>query len=169
MMKGEFGKDFAIERFTVGTVGEPGQRTFYLQFSSREGVRTFSIEKFLVQSLIENISNILREIRAKNPLLPREKLAFDDKPLDAPIEDEFRIEKVEIFYLENTNSLSITVSQDGSEFAQSFSCEVSLPLGEQFVRRARAVIEAGRRSCPFCGSPINPEGHICPRANGYRR
>jgi hypothetical protein len=31
------------------------------------------------------------------------------------------------------------------------------------------VIAAGRQPCPFCGLPINPEGHLCARANGYRR
>jgi uncharacterized repeat protein (TIGR03847 family) len=38
-----------------------------------------------------------------------------------------------------------------------------------FVRRALAVVAAGRPDCPFCGQPMDPEGHICPRANGYRR
>ena len=38
-----------------------------------------------------------------------------------------------------------------------------------FVKRAMAVVEAGRPPCPFCGQPLDPDGHICPRANGYRR
>ena len=38
-----------------------------------------------------------------------------------------------------------------------------------FVQRAELVIEAGRPDCPFCGSPIDPEGHLCVRANGFRR
>ena len=38
-----------------------------------------------------------------------------------------------------------------------------------FVRRALAVVAAGRPDCPFCGQPMDPEGHVCPRANGYRR
>ena len=31
------------------------------------------------------------------------------------------------------------------------------------------VLEAGRPSCPFCGNPVDPEGHLCVRANGFRR
>ena len=23
--------------------------------------------------------------------------------------------------------------------------------------------------CPFCGGPMDPTGHLCPRANGFRR
>ena len=38
-----------------------------------------------------------------------------------------------------------------------------------FAKRAVAVVEAGRPPCPFCGNPLDPEGHICPRANGHRR
>ena len=30
-------------------------------------------------------------------------------------------------------------------------------------------VAAGRPPCPFCGDPLDPSGHVCPRANGYRR
>ena len=48
---------------------------------------------------------------------------------------------------------------------------VLLPLGyaESFAKRANMVVGAGRVPCPFCGGPIDPAGHLCPRANGYRR
>jgi uncharacterized repeat protein (TIGR03847 family) len=38
-----------------------------------------------------------------------------------------------------------------------------------FVSRAEAVVSAGRPPCPFCGGPLDAGGHVCPRANGYRR
>jgi uncharacterized repeat protein (TIGR03847 family) len=38
-----------------------------------------------------------------------------------------------------------------------------------FIDRARRVISAGRPPCPLCGLPLDPEGHVCPRQNGYRR
>lgn len=37
-----------------------------------------------------------------------------------------------------------------------------------FARRCAAVVSAGRPPCPFCGRPLDPGGHLCPRANGYR-
>jgi uncharacterized repeat protein (TIGR03847 family) len=46
---------------------------------------------------------------------------------------------------------------------------ISLGYAESFVKRSNAIIAAGRRPCPFCGGPIDPVGHLCPRANGYRR
>jgi uncharacterized repeat protein (TIGR03847 family) len=42
-------------------------------------------------------------------------------------------------------------------------------LARAFVKRAELVIEAGRPDCPFCGNPIDPDGHLCVRANGFRR
>jgi len=36
-----------------------------------------------------------------------------------------------------------------------------------FAGRALEVVAAGRPPCPFCGQPLNPEGHICTRRNGY--
>ena len=43
------------------------------------------------------------------------------------------------------------------------------PARPQLVRRARALVSAGRPPCPFCGGPLDPTGHVCPRANGYKR
>ena len=38
-----------------------------------------------------------------------------------------------------------------------------------FVTRTRSVVSAGRQPCIFCGGPVDVSGHLCPRANGYRR
>ena len=38
-----------------------------------------------------------------------------------------------------------------------------------FVQRAQSVVSAGRPPCQFCGNPVDPEGHLCPRANGFKR
>ena len=46
---------------------------------------------------------------------------------------------------------------------------VSGAAARAFAKRALAVVKAGRPPCPFCANPLDPEGHICPRANGYRR
>jgi uncharacterized repeat protein (TIGR03847 family) len=37
-----------------------------------------------------------------------------------------------------------------------------------FAKRAARVVAAGRPPCPFCGQPLDPEGHVCPRQNGHR-
>ena len=52
---------------------------------------------------------------------------------------------------------------------QTLRVVLSPPAARAFARRCGAVVSAGRPSCPFCGQPLDPTGHICPRANGYRR
>jgi uncharacterized repeat protein (TIGR03847 family) len=46
---------------------------------------------------------------------------------------------------------------------------VTPSYAQSFAKRAEMVVGAGRPQCPFCGIPIDPSGHLCPRANGYRR
>jgi hypothetical protein len=36
-----------------------------------------------------------------------------------------------------------------------------------FAQRARRIVGQGRPPCPFCGQPLNAEGHLCARKNGY--
>jgi len=36
-----------------------------------------------------------------------------------------------------------------------------------FVDRGRALVKSGRPTCPMCGQPRNPDGHVCPRSNGH--
>jgi uncharacterized repeat protein (TIGR03847 family) len=50
-----------------------------------------------------------------------------------------------------------------------FVVKISAAYARDFVARAQALVSAGRPPCPFCLQPLDPAGHICPRANGYRR
>ena len=84
------------ERFVAGTVGEPGQRTFFLQ--ARGGGRTTSValEKQQVLVLAERIDELLDEVVRRTAgeadvpaVTPAE--AADTAPLDVPIEEEFRV------------------------------------------------------------------------------
>lgn len=51
------------------------------------------------------------------------------------------------------------------------SLRVVIPPGQarDFARRCRALVAGGRPPCPFCGGPLDPRGHVCPRSNGYKR
>jgi uncharacterized repeat protein (TIGR03847 family) len=56
--------------------------------------------------------------------------------------------------------------EDGPDL---FKLYLSPDIAQNFINQARRVVAAGRAPCPFCGLPINRDGHLCPRANGYRR
>lgn len=176
------------ERFVAGTVGEPGARTFFLQ--AREGVRLTSVacEKEQVMALAERLDVMLDEVARRFEREPLTPVGPDDTdPLEQPIEEEFRAgtmtlaweadaERVviEVFAVVTTEQIELEDDDPVAAVLESEDGEVFVVrLTEQqaraFARRTVALVAAGRPSCPFCGRPIDPEGHICPRANGYRR
>jgi uncharacterized repeat protein (TIGR03847 family) len=170
-----------VERFTVGTVGLPGERTFFLQMRSGNNLLSTSIEKSQVAALSERLSFMLKEIRLAHPLVPRPELVRDSLPLENPVFDEFRVGSMAIFYDEATSKIQIdlrelNIDDDGIDegSAQLDDVEIirlfiSPSQAKIFHDRAELVIAAGRQPCPFCSFPIDPQGHICARANGYRR
>jgi uncharacterized repeat protein (TIGR03847 family) len=171
------------ERFVVGTVGVPGERTFFLQARKGSRLLSVSLEKAQVAALADRIQQILREVRNSEPLTLFEPVERDDQPLESPIDEEFRVGVIGIAYLSDRKMVEIDLqaiadsqSPEDEELLMELSesqdiLRVLIPLGyaESFAKRAIAVVGAGRAPCPFCGGPIDPGGHLCPRSNGYRR
>jgi uncharacterized repeat protein (TIGR03847 family) len=170
-----------VNRFTVGTVGMPGERTFYLQFTSGNQVISTSLEKSQVAALSERLNYMLKEIRLVHPLAPRPQLIRDSLPLETPVVEEFRIGSLAIFYDEAQELIQIDLreinageEEDEEDLPPVDSVEmirlfITATQAKTFHDRAELVIAAGRQPCPFCGFPIDPQGHLCARANGYRR
>lgn len=173
-----------IARFTVGTIGLPGERTFFIQFRSGNEVISTSLEKSQVAALSERLEYMLREIRAIHPLSEKPVLVRDSLPLENPVLDEFRVGSIAIFYDETEQRIQVDLRELNFNGEINEGEDEDLPiLGDlQLLRlfitpsqalifhdRAELVIAAGRQPCPFCGFPIDPQGHLCARANGYRR
>ena len=178
------------ERFVAGTVGPPGQRTFFLQARSGARVTSVALEKQQVSVLAERIEELLDELLEASegdssiPALPPVALE-DNGPLEQPIVEEFRAGTmtlswdsadqrvvVEVFpYTEESVVEPGTPEEEIEEPEPDEILVVRLPAGlaRAFTKRAQAVVSAGREPCPFCGGPLDPTGHLCPRANGFRR
>jgi uncharacterized repeat protein (TIGR03847 family) len=43
---------------------------------------------------------------------------------------------------------------------------VTREQGRALAIRATRLVNAGRPPCPWCGNPLDPEGHTCPKTNG---
>jgi uncharacterized repeat protein (TIGR03847 family) len=184
----------APDRFVAGTVGQPGERTFFLQ--AREGNRMTSVvcEKQQVSVLAEHLDRVLDEVQRRSAgqvdVPPASSTARDTDPLDAPINEEFRvgtmtiawdpsIDRIVIELFSNVDvdeeerpeetSTPAAEEPDEIEADEVFVVKITASYARDFVARAQALVAAGRPSCPFCLQPIDPQGHICPRANGYRR
>jgi uncharacterized repeat protein (TIGR03847 family) len=178
------------ERFVTGTVGEPGQRTFFLQARSGSHLVTVALEKQQVAALAERIDELLDEVMATQggaatiPAVAPLDLE-DGEPLEQPIEEEFRAgtmtlswdpddARVVIEVFPFTEAAVVAPDQVEEDFEEPEPDElllVRIPAGaaRAFVKRATQVLGAGRPSCPFCGSPVDAEGHLCVRMNGFRR
>ena len=177
------------ERFVAGTVGEPGARTFFLQARAGSRITSVALEKQQVAALAERMDELLDEVMASGSetVVPAvAPLALDDSdPLEQPIEEEFRAgtmtlswdpddQRVVIEVFPFTEAAVVSPDQVDQDFEEPEPDEVLLvriPPGSAraFVKRTEQVLDAGRPSCPFCGNPIDPDGHLCVRANGFRR
>jgi uncharacterized repeat protein (TIGR03847 family) len=173
------------ERFVAGTVGEPGERTFYLQASAGSRVTSVALEKQQVAVLAERVDELLDEVvrrtggAAPVPAVTQVDLA-DTAPLAVPIEEDFRVGTMSLTWdgeLERVVIECLEVGQEAtpegdltpSPDAMMMRVSLTGAAARAFVKRAAAVVAAGRPPCPFCGNPLDAEGHICPRANGHRR
>jgi hypothetical protein len=173
-----------VERFVAGTVGVPGERTFFIQ--ARTGTRIVSVvvDKSQVIALGERTKIMLREIKKSDPTLSIKALETDDAPLEQPIFEEFRAGVIAMAWdSENTVIVyelrEMTSSDDKEEDELIFDekdlsvdllrVHVSPSQAAAFAKRCLSLANAGRIPCPFCAIPIDPGGHLCPRSNGYRR
>ena len=182
----------APDRFVAGTVGQPGERAFFLQ--AREGNRITSVasEKQQVSVLAEHLDRVLDEVLRRSAgvvdVPPASSQARDTDPLDAPINEEFRvgtmtiawdpsIDRIVIELFSNVDENDDTeeptpataAEPDEIDADEVFVVKITASYARDFVARAQALVAAGRPSCPFCLQPMDPHGHVCPRANGYRR
>lgn len=166
------------DRFVVGTVGQPGQRTFFLQAAQGRRVTSVSLEKQQAQVLAERVDELLDVVPAALQRPPAEQ---DNEPLAGPIEDEFRVSTLSLAWDEGARQVVIECYDEQAEPAAGESgaepdgtgsvltVRLSPPAAREFVRRTLATVAQGRPPCPFCGGPLDAQGHVCPRANGYRR
>jgi uncharacterized repeat protein (TIGR03847 family) len=181
------------ERFVAGTVGEPGSRTFFLQ--ARDGARVVSValEKQQVAALAERIDELLDEVMTEAstatviPAVAPVGLA-DEDPLDLPIAEEFRAGTMTLSWDPQAERVVIEVFPVGEEMiglsddadvdesqpqeaepSEVFVVRIDAGHARAFVQRAERVLGAGRPDCPFCGQPIDADGHLCVRANGFKR
>jgi uncharacterized repeat protein (TIGR03847 family) len=183
------GREFAFDppdRFVAGTVGQPGERTFFLQASGDGRTVSVALEKLQVSALAERLDELLDEVRRRQgsdsavPAISPPQLE-DVAPLDAPVEEEFRVGTLALAW-DDDDALVIIEAQseraDGPEESDGAPSDVetdadmlrvrlSPAVARAFAKRALRVVAAGRPPCPLCGNPLDPEGHICPRQNGH--
>lgn len=176
-------------RFVTGTVGPPGERQFFLQASGGGRVTSVSLEKTQVSVLADRINDLLDEFAGEEATEQAAAAVTDNEPLDTPIEEDFRVGTMGLTWDPERRAVIVECHAMGDRFDDITDEDDAVPdidpaddpgqlvlrvslapaVARAFARRTSKVVAAGRPSCPFCAGPLDPTGHICPRANGYRR
>ncbi|MFI5254029.1 MAG: DUF3090 family protein [Candidatus Limnocylindrales bacterium] len=173
------------DRFVADAIGVPGQRTFYLQ--ARDGQRVVSVilEKVQVAAMAERLVQLLSAVSERGVELPPDLRTVDDAaPLDEPLRESFRVgtivlgwddrrrrvmveARAQVEEDEEQDEEPVEVPDDAAEGYDLLRVFVEPPAVHAFARRATRVVAGGRPPCPMCGQPLDPQGHLCPRRNGY--
>jgi len=195
------------DRFVTGTVGRPGARTFFLQAIQNGRIASVTLEKVQVAVLADRVAAILAELQRRGVKGATDITAAgdDERPLDEPLREEFRVGTLTISWDNEEAELLLEARsqsdledddddddeedaeedpQEGLEVTADADDEDDIPddapegpdvlrvrltpaMALGFAQRAQRIVGSGRPPCPFCGQPLNPEGHICARKNGY--
>jgi uncharacterized repeat protein (TIGR03847 family) len=139
------------------------------------------------------LDEVLRRSSGQADVPPPVSRASDNSPLDAPITEEFRVGTMTLAWDPSINRVVIELfsnvdqpepeessaeepldepaqaADDEIDADEVIVVKISPAYARDFIARAQALVAAGRPACPFCLQPIDADGHICPRANGYRR
>jgi uncharacterized repeat protein (TIGR03847 family) len=186
------------DRFVAGTVGQPGQRTFFLQATAAGRTTSVALEKTQVEALAERIDELLDEVVRRSggsaavPAVAPAELN-DTAPLDTPVEEEFRVGTMALAWDTTAERMIleaqalVEIDADSEMSSEDLEAAEEMLLQDEengppmlrvrltgaqarsFAKRALEVVSAGRPPCPLCSLPLDPEGHVCPRQNGYRR
>jgi uncharacterized repeat protein (TIGR03847 family) len=184
------------DRLVIGTVGQPGERTFFMQARSAGQLTSVVLEKAQVAALAERLDQLLDEVlRASGGTSSVPAVAplelNDTLPLDQPIVEEFRVGALGLGWDPETErviveALAISdvagdetdddsddstdpalLSDDDAEGPDLLRVRITGGVARAFTKRALAIVAAGRPPCQFCGQPLDPESHVCARSNGH--
>ena len=153
-------------RVVAGTVGQPGERVFYLQVEEDSRITSVKMEKQQVFILAEQLDELMEAQGVQ-----RQVADIDTAPLSMPLESEFSVDSIAIKFRQGDSVIVLEVSGEPDDSDEKATVVIHLAVNQvpAFVERCKRVVAAGRKPCPVCRQPLDPSGHICPRANGYHR
>ncbi|MEX1072268.1 MAG: DUF3090 domain-containing protein [Chloroflexota bacterium] len=164
------------DRFVAGAIGEPGERTFYLQARQGGALVSVGLEKTQVAALAGRLSELLDTVEGLEGALPPPVL-HDDRPLDEPMVELFRVGAMALAWDATSGRVVIEaqpLSDDGAlaelrdagaDGPDLVRVRVEPARARDFVRRVASIVAAGRPACPFCGQALEASGHFCPKTN----
>ena len=160
-----------VDAFTVGALGEPGDRSFFLQ--ARRGTQrvTIKCEKQQASAISDYLRRVLNDLPE-----PTERPIAAAMELIGPLDAAFVLGPVGLGYDRSNDMVLlqleevIAVDEEGEPLDEDpdrghIRMFLTRHQAHAFCRHAENIVAAGRPACVWCANPINPDGHFCVRMN----
>jgi uncharacterized repeat protein (TIGR03847 family) len=169
-----------VDHITADAVGEPGERTFYIQARAGKELVTVIVEKQQVQLLAASVMELLEDAPATEPMIDDATMGLQE-----PLDPRWRAGRLSIGFDEDRDLFLLEVEEfqpdledpdveepiaavPGTE-PESIRIWASPAQMLALSRHGAAVAARGRPICQFCANPIDAEGHACPAMNGHSK
>ena len=131
-------------RFIAGTVGQPGDRTFYLQASGAGRTVSVALEKVQVSLLADRLEELLGEVQRRLGVPAAESADDDNEPLDTPVDEEFRVGAMGLAWDGDAELVVVEAQAAGDEPADESTILEDVEEGPDVLRVRITAAEARR-------------------------
>lgn len=161
-----------VDGFATTALGQPGQRTFYLVVRQDDIHCTVKCEKQQASAIAEYLRKVMSDLPS-----PGAKPMTTVTDLQEPVNPDFVLGSIGLGYDRDTDRLLvqleevIAVDENGEPDPDALDdrghVRLLLDRGQAltFCENTETVVAAGRPPCRFCGRPLDPDGHLCPKMN----
>jgi uncharacterized repeat protein (TIGR03847 family) len=164
-----------VDTFAAAAIGEPGSRVFYLHARAGGQRVTVKCEKQQVTAISQYLRRVLSDLPPP-----------EDRPLPGAVElgeledlanQAFVLGPIGLGYDRGNDRVLVQLEElVPTDADEDESTEPAADRGHirLYVTRSQAaafcdhadeIVAAGRPLCMWCGFPIDPQGHACPRMN----
>lgn len=159
-----------VQRADAESIGVPGQRTFRMIFSEGSEVVVLWLEKQQLQALGMAFEQMIAQLRAAGVAAARVS-EIEPEPVGPvpPDSAEFHVGRLAVGFDEERSRVTLFAHDIEADEADPPAVVVRLELqrARTMATQIERVVAAGRPTCPRCGAPIGPDGHVCPHDNGH--
>jgi uncharacterized repeat protein (TIGR03847 family) len=164
--------DFAaVDAIDAESIGTPGKRTFRLRVLRGDNSAALWVEKQQLAALGEAIPRLLEQLNSPDQHADEDAETITTFP-DEPTVD-FKVGRMALGYAASEDRLVLLAHDleagDDEANPPTFSCRFTREQARSLSDTCAEAVAGGRPICPLCHRPIDPEGHMCPHANGHQK
>ena len=171
----------AVDAIDAESIGTPGKRTFRVRILRGEDTASLWMEKQQLAGLGEAIPRLLEQLDTPDQHANEQADAVSYFPETPTV--EFKVGRLALGYSAQEDRLVLIAhaleaeaeeddnddNDDDDTSSPTFTCRFTREQARLLSNSCADAVAGGRPICPLCHRPIDPEGHLCPRANGHQR